>query len=53
LVGQGNGTTVRACGACDLPTRIGHDESAYVAPLPVSYFLEWPGTTARIDTVAI
>jgi cytochrome c553 len=30
-----NATQVRACGACHLPTGTGHDESAYVAGLPV------------------
>jgi cytochrome c553 len=30
---------VRACGSCHLPTGNGHDESAYVAGLPVGYFL--------------
>ncbi len=38
VVAHGNGTTVRACGACHLPTGTGHDESAYVAALPVGYF---------------
>ena len=32
-------TEVRACGLCHLPTGTGHDESAYVAGLPVNYFL--------------
>jgi cytochrome c553 len=32
-------TEVRACGLCHLPTGTGHDESAYVAGLPVDYFL--------------
>jgi cytochrome c553 len=31
-------TQVRACGSCHLPTGTGHDESAYVAGLPVAYF---------------
>lgn len=31
-------TQVRACGSCHLPTGNGHDESAYVAGLPVEYF---------------
>ncbi len=31
-------TQVRACGSCHLPTGNGHDESAYVAGLPVGYF---------------
>jgi cytochrome c553 len=30
-------TQLRACGSCHLPTGNGHDESAYVAGLPVSY----------------
>jgi len=30
---------VRACGSCHLPTGTGHDESAYVAGLPVAYFI--------------
>ena len=30
---------VRACGSCHLPTGTGHDESAFVAGLPVNYFL--------------
>jgi cytochrome c553 len=38
VVAHGNSTTVRACGACHLPTGTGHDESAYVAALPVGYF---------------
>lgn len=33
-------TQVRACGSCHLPTGTGHDESAYVAGLPVRYFTE-------------
>src|SRR5437870_3201098 len=32
-------TQVRACGSCHLPTGTGHDESAYVAGLPVNYFI--------------
>ena len=32
-------TQVRACGACHLPTGTGHDESAYMAGLPTSYFI--------------
>jgi cytochrome c553 len=39
VVAHGNGTTVRACGACHLPTGTGHDESAYVAALPADYFI--------------
>ena len=37
VVAHGNGTTVRACAACHLPTGTGHDESAYVAALPAAY----------------
>jgi cytochrome c553 len=37
VVAHGNGTTVRACASCHLPTGTGHDESAYVAGLPASY----------------
>jgi cytochrome c553 len=37
IVAHGSGTTVRACGACHLPTGTGHDESAYVAALPAGY----------------
>ena len=32
-------TGVRACGSCHLPTGTGHDESAYMAGLPVDYFV--------------
>ena len=32
-------TQVRACGSCHLPTGNGHDEFAYVAGLPVGYFM--------------
>jgi cytochrome c553 len=32
-------TQVRACGSCHLPTGTGHDESAYVAGLPIAYFV--------------
>ena len=32
-------TQTRACGSCHLPTGTGHDESAYVAGLPVAYFI--------------
>jgi cytochrome c553 len=32
-------TQVRACGSCHLPTGNGHDESAYLAGLPVAYFV--------------
>jgi len=30
---------VRACASCHLPTGTGHDESAYLAGLPVNYFI--------------
>jgi len=40
VVQSGNkDTQVRACGSCHLPTGTGHDESAYVAGLPVGYFM--------------
>lgn len=40
IVQFGNSTTkVRACGSCHLPIGTGHDESAYMAGLPVGYFL--------------
>lgn len=39
VVAHGNGTTVRACASCHLPTGTGHDELAYVAALPVGYFV--------------
>ena len=40
IVQYGNkATQVRACGACHLPTGTGHDESAYVAGLPVPYII--------------
>jgi cytochrome c553 len=40
VVAHGNKNAgVRACGSCHLPTGTGHDESAYVAGLPVSYFI--------------
>jgi cytochrome c553 len=32
-------TQVRACGSCHLPTGNGHDESAYLAGLPVAYIM--------------
>ena len=32
-------TQVRACGSCHLPTGTGHDESAYMAGLPINYFV--------------
>ena len=40
VVARGNqATSVRACAACHLPTGTGHDESAYVAGLPIGYFV--------------
>jgi cytochrome c553 len=40
VVQHGNRETmVRACGSCHLPVGTGHDESAYVAGLPVPYFV--------------
>jgi cytochrome c553 len=33
------GSTTFACGSCHLPTGTGHDESAYLAGLPVAYFV--------------
>jgi cytochrome c553 len=39
VVAHGDGTAVRACAACHLPTGTGHDESAYVAALPAPYFI--------------
>jgi cytochrome c553 len=40
VVAHGNkDKQVRACASCLLPTGTGHDESAYVAGLPVSYFV--------------
>src|SRR5579862_3510457 len=38
IVAHGEGTAVRACASCHLPTGTGHDESAYIAALPVGYF---------------
>ena len=39
VVAHGVAPGVRACGACHLPTGTGHDESAYVAGLPATYFI--------------
>ena len=40
IVQYGNkDTQVRGCGSCHLPTGTGHDESAYMAGLPASYFI--------------
>ncbi len=38
VIANGNAPNVRACGSCHLPIGTGHDESAYVAGLPVAYF---------------
>jgi cytochrome c553 len=38
-----HGTKTFACGSCHLPTGTGHDESAYVAALPLSYFVQQMG----------
>jgi cytochrome c553 len=35
-----HGTKTFACGSCHLPTGAGHDESAYLAALPVPYFVQ-------------
>lgn len=40
VVAHGDPPNVRACAACHLPTGTGHDESAYVAALPVRYIVE-------------
>jgi len=39
IIANGNAPNVRACGSCHLPIGTGHDESAYVAALPSSYFV--------------
>jgi cytochrome c553 len=40
IVQYGNkDTQVRGCGSCHLPVGTGHDESAYMAGLPVAYFV--------------
>jgi cytochrome c553 len=38
VVAHGTPPSVRACASCHLPTGTGHDESAYVAGLPIGYF---------------
>ena len=40
VVAHGNGSTVRACAACHLPTGTGHDELANIAGLPANYLIE-------------
>jgi len=40
---------VRACASCHLPTGTGHDESAYLAGLPVAYFIRQMADYKRGD----
>jgi cytochrome c553 len=40
VVAHGDAPNVRACASCHLPTGTGHDESAYVAALPIRYTIE-------------
>ena len=40
IIANGNAPNVRACGSCHLPIGTGHDESAYVAGLPIAYFIQ-------------
>ena len=35
-----HGTKTFACGSCHLPTGTGHDESAYLAAIPIPYFVQ-------------
>ena len=48
---------VRACGSCHLPTGTGHDESAYVAGLPASYFIrqmaDWKSGDRRFSATMV
>ena len=50
-------TQVRACGSCHLPTGNGHDESAYVAGLPVNYFLrqlaDWKSGDRKFGAIMV
>ena len=50
-------TQVRACGSCHLPTGTGHDESAYVAGLPVAYFMrqlaDWKNGDRKFGAIMI
>lgn len=39
VVAHGRQPNVRACGVCHLPVGTGHDESAYIAGLPPTYFV--------------
>src|SRR3979490_2305765 len=47
----------RGCGSCPLPTRTGHDESAYVAGLPTRYFIQqmtdWKNGNRKFGNVMI
>jgi cytochrome c553 len=40
VVAHGEGTDVRGCALCHLPTGTGHDESANLAGLPANYLIE-------------
>ena len=55
IVQYGNkDTQLRACGSCHLPTGNGHDESAYLAGLPVTYFMrQWPTGRAATASTAL
>jgi cytochrome c553 len=50
-------TQVRACGSCHLPTGTGHDESAYVAGLPIGYFVrqlaDWKNGDRKYGAIMI
>jgi cytochrome c553 len=50
-------TQTRACGSCHLPTGTGHDESAYVAGLPVAYFIrqlaDWKNGDRKYGAIMI
>jgi cytochrome c553 len=50
-------TQVRACGSCHLPTGTGHDESAFVAGLPVNYFLrqlaDWKSGDRKFGAIMV
>jgi len=50
-------TQLRACGSCHLPTGTGHDESAYVAGLPVAYFVrqlsDWKSGDRKFGAIMI
>ena len=58
IVQYGNkDTQVRACGSCHLPTGTGHDESAYMAGLPASYFIrqmaDWKSGDRKYSTTMV